>query len=328
MRAFQCVLLLMPFFSSTGLAAPATLTATCPDAGNQLRVDVITQVSFDETAKLYRYDYTITNNRMSAQDLRLFALEVGSENGSFESPRGWHGAHFYETRYIGWQAVDFAPDVRMGTMPKARNQVQPGQQASGFVLISPLPPGNIRYRAVGWVDHPPGNKKVRQALSDQVGDSVASEIWQEEMQMQCSHLAVPELLRGITGTTVGPTEELAAVISPLRAGIPPNPLRQDLLFIQGSKTVDARQIVLDSLSVDGEPIVQTGLLPPQDFSGDAIQDMAIAWKPGAETLKDCARVSALISGKMINGRSFSGSVDLGNSQCPNLPKLVEITVQP
>jgi hypothetical protein len=160
-----------------------------PTPANQLSVGVATNVTYDSTAGLYTYTYTLTNASTSQQAEWLFALQLNSAVTSSSSPAGWTSMLHDDQPLLSWAATDVGtlpPDfVDTGNIPPSPFVIAPGATLSGFQLVSADPPGNATFFAQG-------DTELAQVAVD-VGD-----LPQEGQE-------VPPLTSdSISGVTVGP----------------------------------------------------------------------------------------------------------------------------
>src|SRR4051812_29768745 len=82
-----------------------------PTPANQLSVGVATNVTYDSTAGLYTYTYTLTNASTSQQAEWLFALQLNGAVTSSSSPAGWTSMLHDDEALVSWAATD------VGTLP-------------------------------------------------------------------------------------------------------------------------------------------------------------------------------------------------------------------
>lgn len=143
--AFVALVLLLP-------AARAQVLVP-PTPANQLSVTVNPTVTYDSTAGLYTYTYTLTNSASSVQPAWLFALQLNGAATSSTSPTGWSSVVHDDEPLISWAATDVgtlpADYVDTGNIPPSPFVIAPGAALGGFQLVSPDPPGTVTFFAQG-----------------------------------------------------------------------------------------------------------------------------------------------------------------------------------
>lgn len=143
--AFVALVLLLP-------AARAQVLVP-PTPANQLSVTVNPTVTYDSTAGLYTYAYTLTNSASSVQPAWLFALQLNGAATSSTSPTGWSSVVHDDEPLISWAATDVgtlpSDYVDTGNIPPSPFVIAPGAVLGGFQLVSPDPPGTVTFFAQG-----------------------------------------------------------------------------------------------------------------------------------------------------------------------------------
>ena len=131
-----------------------------PQKGDQLTSTVAVEVSVDPGTHFYTYNYTVTNNTDSAQEIWFFALDVGGDFVIIESasvPDGWLFGSHGDRPFVSWSAVGGdVPEgyVDSGNIPPSPYQVKPGETLSGFSITTLTPPESGKFYAQGFTPLP------------------------------------------------------------------------------------------------------------------------------------------------------------------------------
>jgi hypothetical protein len=107
---------------------------------NDLSTVVAAEVSFDEVSGLYTYSYTVSNLGSSAQTLGTVYIEGAVLQGGEKPDENWYSRQF--TSLVRTRLG--VADGWTWSMTEGPLGIPPGENASGFRLVSPLPPGVVR----------------------------------------------------------------------------------------------------------------------------------------------------------------------------------------
>jgi hypothetical protein len=127
-----------------------------PERQQRLHLWVRAKVDFDPATRLYTYAYTVRNEATSDSCLETFILAPVSKPVRMESPKHWSGdcCSFEDSRFAAnWSVIaeddekDPVGYAERGQLSRSVVNPRPGQGTSGFVLVSPAPPTNIRFYA-------------------------------------------------------------------------------------------------------------------------------------------------------------------------------------
>jgi hypothetical protein len=312
--AFACHL----FWVALCTSAQATqVIAGCPDLPNLLRADVAVTVTYDEAARLYRYQYRLTNHPKSLQDIRLFALEAQKDHVEAQSRGGWLARRIAGTPYVAWMSAqqDLSSTSRT-SLPRTLDQIKPGQSSGPFTILSPIGPGPVHYQVLGWEQTPQSNAETYKKLTERIGAEVASEIWQEAILEQCPKAGEPMLNRGVVGVTVGPTERLSVEVKKFTVtGLLKKDGFDNLYILEGSSQFDVRQIDLASLSFSDSTVQVNQLLSFQDLNRDAHNDIVVSVPVSFSAHGDCTLADIALQGMLMDGRPFMGAMKNTSRQC-------------
>lgn len=128
--------------------------------GNDLTVSVASTVTLDSLSGLYRYEYTITNDPSSTNVIDTFGLWPVDSPDSLLGPNVWTGVYGYEGRAEAfvWDVTDVGPPpggwVDDGGIYVGPGSPKPGEQTSGFVIVSSVEPDSVEYYIRGWRNVP------------------------------------------------------------------------------------------------------------------------------------------------------------------------------
>ncbi len=160
--AVRSVLLLwsITYWAISPAAAEARTSMSMPgqprDPRTDLTISVQASVAYDSLSQLYTYSYTITNDSHSVSSLESFGLAPIEYASSITSPAHWSGFDRWESRIdaVVWSVTDnpasLPPDsLDTGNIPPNAYCTPPGQQITGFTIVSRQPPGTVTWYAQG-----------------------------------------------------------------------------------------------------------------------------------------------------------------------------------
>jgi hypothetical protein len=140
---------------------------------SQVDVTVSVDVQFVSAANLYTYNYLVTSNATSAQELEAFSIEANAEFLNIQSPQGWSPGMYFEKPILDWAAVESGPlppdYVDVGNVLPSPANILPGETLGGFSFQSPEPPTTVVFYARGFAPIP-------SAVSEDDFDSAGIEI--------------------------------------------------------------------------------------------------------------------------------------------------------
>lgn len=133
-------------------------------SSDQVAPRITVETSYDSVGKLWSYRYTVANDTSARQaiwkvDLGVDPLAAPSAPLTAIAPVNWRGLVWpYSPRAYQGGATFFAlfADDSLGPAsgpPPAR--IPPGGSVSGFMIMSPYPPGYARTYVQGYVELPP-----------------------------------------------------------------------------------------------------------------------------------------------------------------------------
>src|SRR6476469_9805892 len=148
-----CITLL--FLLGCTCIAPAQ-TVNCPTPPNLVKVGVQANVTFDPVSKLFTFQYTVSNDATSQQEVSDVAIDFADPVSNITSPRGWTSSTFADRNTVHWKATAAAPlasgQVDVGQVPPGLFQIKPGTSLSGFSFQSPNNAGPVNTYALGFTD--------------------------------------------------------------------------------------------------------------------------------------------------------------------------------
>jgi hypothetical protein len=247
-------------------------------------------VTFDPASSLFAYQYSISNDATSQQEVSDVALDFAPPVSNVASPRGWLNTAFSGRSTLHWKAVEAAPlpagQPDAGQVPPGLFQIKPG---------SSLPPGPVAFYVLGFADLPGADAEIdAEALAD----------------------ACPESTGGffdlaVRGTTQGPVSFIPVQIDIKPGGSPNaiNPRAQGVIpvAILGTPTFDAT--TADPASVRFGPAAapaQNGTGHVEDVNGDGLNDLVLQFDTQATGIA-CGDTSAGLTGGTSSGVAIQGS---------------------
>lgn len=188
------------------LPAGFTLAQTCPEEPNRVTAQVDANVEYDAPSRLYTYNYTVSSEPASIQEIDRFAIETVEPVLNIEDPPGWFSKDNFSGRpVISWDAMEVADPDRIdddALVPPSIVQIKPGTTLGGFSFQSPKPPGQVRYFLTGYVP-------LAGATAD---DEADAELAAETLVETCPHLQLAILDQALVGSTLGPVDATADLV--------------------------------------------------------------------------------------------------------------------
>lgn len=275
----------------------------CPDGPNKVIAAVTARVSFDAASNLYLYEYTVTNNPDSAQEIKSFRVDFTDSISAITSPGGW-GYLFPRGRSsVGWSAleVENGDQISEGAaVPRSIVQIKRGDTLTGFSFRSPKGPGAVKYYVRGFIDtvfvpNPP---------------QPDNELAMESLYEACPQLLLPTLDQAVVGLTQGPSDALAVQID-IKPGSDPNainPRNQGVVpvAILGSAGFDVKRVNQTSVrlgAADAKPQNNKGHL--EDVNGDGFLDLVFQF-PTQDIKLRCFDRALVLTGSLTSGKSILG----------------------
>lgn len=129
---------------------------TPPSMGNQLTVLVEPMVTQDPNTGIYTYNYTVTNNLSSIQEIWLFAVELapGTNVLSSSAPQGWNFSVHADQPLASWAAIEVPepPEdyVDDGNVLPSPYNLRPGETRGGFSFQTLAAPSDGSFYAQGF----------------------------------------------------------------------------------------------------------------------------------------------------------------------------------
>lgn len=282
-------------------AEPQAQTSLCPDPPNRVTVRVNADVKYDASSGIYTYAYAVSNDVISAQEVKWFSLDFVPPISNIVSPRGWRDGDFYGRSTMGWVASEIDEQgVDDGiSVPPSIVQIKPGNTLRGFSFQSPKPPGPVKYYVTGWVP-----------LTVSTGATIAEAEGQAEQRIEnCPHLQNHILDQSLVGVTVGPIDAVPVKIDikPRRSPNRINPRGKGVLSVAvlGASTFDVHKVDQSSVTLGLDQAVPKGVGKFQDVNGDRLFDVVFQFRV-SETGLQCGDTSLFLIGKTLDGTGFSG----------------------
>ena len=278
----------------------------CPAPPNLVSATVKATVTFDPNANLYTYQYTVTSDLSSRQDINAVAVDFSPPVKNVTHPKGWAGIPSAGRNTMVWAAVAVAPlppgTRDNGQVPPSLFPIKPGNSLAGFSFQSPNPPGSVNSYALG----PP---------SLGVADSEAGA---EAIAEQCPRSIGGFFDLAIVGTTQGPAKFIPVQIS-IRPGSSPktiSPGAQEAIpvAILSSPSFDATTV--DPATVRFGPAGATPIGSPRvaDANNDGIPDLVFQFASAATGVL-CGDTSEVLTARTLSGKSIQGSEPIVTVDC-------------
>lgn len=125
----------------------------CPTPINKVAPELSSRVSYDQSTKLYHYDYTLKNGTSALLPIDHLVLYVKESPKAISAPQGWdHDFMTNEPSRIDW--MDNMTIDKAGK-PQHPYVLQPGKSLSGFSVTSTRSPGLVKFVAEGRLEFVP-----------------------------------------------------------------------------------------------------------------------------------------------------------------------------
>jgi hypothetical protein len=281
--------------------------APCPQPPNLLTVKVDATVNLDPTTNLYKYQYTLTNDAGSQQNLRAFALDFADSVSSVKTPSGWSHGFVRRRSTIAWAATaaaDLPPGTPdQGQLPPLLSPIKPGASLSGFSFTSPKPPGPVKFYVTG---------------ETQIG--VGTEEDAEMATQNCPQSVGSFLDLALVGSTQGPVNFIPVSIEikpPVSAPVPVNPKEDGVtpVAILGTSSFDVTTIDPASLRLGpGGSAPQPNQVHTEDVNSDGIPDL-VAQFPSQAIGARCNDTALFLTGMTVAGVPIQGSEAIQTVGC-------------
>jgi hypothetical protein len=282
-------------------------TVTCPSAPNLFKAALTPSVTFDSSANLYTYQYTISSDTSSQQEISDLAIDFATPVQNVLSPLGWTNSTFADRNTVHWKATAAAPlpagQEDVGQVPPGLYQVKPGTSVGGFSFQSPLPAGPVNYYLLGFVD-------VAAAGTEQDAENTAD---------SCVQSIAGFFNLAVVGTTQGPVQFIPVQIDIKPGGTPNaiNPRDQGVIPVailssasfNAPATVDAASVRFgpgSAASNDGGHV--------EDVNNDGLPDFVFQFPTPATGIM-CGDTSETLTGKTLSGISIRGSDSVVTVSC-------------
>jgi hypothetical protein len=281
-------------------------TVTCPTPPNLVKVIATATVSFDSSAKLYTYSYTVQSDPSSQQEVSGVAIDFAPPIQNVTSPKGWTSATFAGRNTLVWAATAVAAlpagVADVGQVPPGLFQIKPGNSQVGFSFQSPNPPGPVNSYALGFADLGGADTEDgAEAIADSCPQSVGGFF----------DLAV-------IGTTQGPVQFIPVQID-IKPGETPNavnPRDQGVVpvAILSSPSFDATQVDPTSVRFGPNGAAPTDLGHVEDVNKDGLPDLVFQF-PTLATGIVCGDTFEVLTGKILSGAPIRGSDTIVTVDC-------------
>lgn len=285
----------------SSMAGPQAQTPLCPDPPNRVTVRVSADVKYDASSWVYSYAYAVSNDVMSAQEVKWFSLDFVPPISNIVSPRGWRDGDFYGRSTMGWVANEIDEQgVDDGiSVPPSIVQIKPGNTLRGFSFQSPKPPGPVKYYVTG---------AVPSTIS--TGATIGEAESQAEQRIEnCPHLQNHILDQSLVGVTAGPIDAVPVKIDikPRRFPNRINPRGKGVVSVAilGASTFDVYKVDQSSVTLGLGQAAPIEIGKFRDVDGDRLFDVVFRFRV-SETGLQCGDTSLFLTGKTLGGMPFSG----------------------
>lgn len=281
-------------------------TVKCPAPRNLFKATVKASVTFDPNTNLYTYEYTVTSDSSSRQEINAVAVDFAPPLKNVTHPRGWAAMPFAGRNTMVWAAIAAAAlpagTRDTGQVPPSLFPIRPGNSLAGFSFQSANPPGPVNSYALGSA--PLG-----------VADSEAGA---EAIAESCPQSVGGFFDLATVGTTQGPAPFIPVQIS-IRPGSSPktiNPGAQEAIpvAILSSPSFDARTADPATIRLGPAGAAPTGETRVADANNDGIPDLILQF-PSAAAGVVCGDTSVTLTGKTLSGKSIQGSEPIVTVDC-------------
>jgi hypothetical protein len=292
-------------FLSCACPVPAQ-TVNCPTPPNLVKVSVKATVSFDPVSSLFTYQYTVSSDATSQQEVSDIAIDFANPVSNVSSPNGWTSSTFADRNTVHWKATAAAPlapdQVDVGQVPPGLFQIKPGTSLSGFSFQSPNQAGPVNAYALGFAD---------------LG-SAASEAEAETIEDSCPQSVGGFFDLAVVVSTQGPVQFIPVQIDIKPGGTPNaiNPHDQGVVpvAILSSSIFDATSVDPASVRFGPALAAPTDGGHVQDVNNDGLPDLLFQF-PTPATGIVCGDTSETLTGKTLTGTPILGSDSVVTVSC-------------
>lgn len=288
-------------------------SVVCPPPANLVKVKVDAKVTFDAGTQLYTYEYTVSNEATSPQEVADFAVSFTPPISEISDPPGWISDFFglsqeRDPSVIGWNGWERTPlpegVERTLQIRPGQSQIKPGASLSGFAFKSTRPPGPVRFFAEGFVQPP--------VYPDEEAAETAAELCPREVAGDFFDTAM-------MGTTVGPVSFLGVtvdikpdsspnVLNPRESGVLPVAILSTANFDAG--TVDATSVRFGP----GRASEAHGTGHIEDVNHDGRPDIVLHFDVLPSRIR-CSDTAAFLTGKTLTGQAIQGADTFVTTGC-------------
>ncbi|MGH9601745.1 MAG: hypothetical protein ACRD24_05090 [Terriglobales bacterium] len=310
---FQLPLVL--FALATAVGSYAQEAIVCPAPANLVKVKVDATVTFDAGTQLYTYEYTVSNDATSPQEVADFAVSLAPPISEISNPPGWISDFFglnqtHDPSVLGWNGWEHAPlpegVERTVQIRPGRSQIKPGTSLSGFSFKSSRPPGPVRFFAQGFVQPP--------VYSDEEAAETAAELCPRDVSGDFFDTAM-------MGSTLGPVS-FRAVSVDIKPDSSPNvlnPRESGVLPVAILATADFDAGTVDASSVGfgpGQAQEVHGRGHIEDVNHDGRPDMLLHFDVLQSRIR-CSDTAAFLTGRTLTGQTIQGADSFTTVGCNN-----------
>ncbi len=287
--------------------AQAQTSPVCPAPPNLVTVTVSPTVTFDPATNLFTYQYSISNDATSQQEVSDVALDFAPPVSNVSSPRGWSDTTFSGRSTLHWKAIEAAPlpegQPDTGQVPPGLFQIKPGSSLGGFSLQSSLPPGPVNFYVLGFTELP----------------SADTEMDAETLEDTCPESTGGFFDLAVRGTTQGPVSFIPVQIDIKPGSLPNaiNPRAQGVIPVAILSTSSFDATTVDPGSVRFGPAAapaQNGVGHVEDVNGDGLNDLVFQFDTQATGIA-CGDTSAALTGRTNSGVAIQGSDSIITVDC-------------
>lgn len=271
-----------------GACVALAQNAPCPQPPNLLTVKIDVTVTPDPSTGLFNYQYKLSNDAGSQQNIRGFALDFADPVSAVKTPSGWSHGFIHHRSTVSWSAFlsgDFpAGTTDQGQLPPLLSSIKPGASLSGFSFSSPHPPGPVKFYVTGETQMGIGTEEDAEFGTQNCPQSVGS-----------------LLDLALIGSTQGPVNFIPVTIEikpPALPPVPVNPRENGVtpVAILGTSTFDVGTIDPASLKLGpGGSTPQANQVHIEDVNSDGIPDL-VAQFPSQAVGARCNDTALFLTG--------------------------------
>lgn len=281
-------------------------TVNCPTPPNLVKVTVTAAVSFDSTANLYTYQYTVVSDASSQQEVAGVAVDFAPPIQNIASPKGWTSGTFAARNTVLWAATAPSPlppgVADVGQVLPGLFQIKPGSSLSGFSFQSPNPPSAVNSYALGFAD-------LGTADSEDGAEAIAD---------SCPQSVGGFFDLAVLATTQGPVQFIPVQID-IKPGETPNavnPRDQGVVpvAILSSPSFDATQVDPATVRFGPAAAAPADGGHTEDVNKDGLPDLVFQF-PTPATGIACGDTFEVLTGKILSGTAIRGSDSVVTVSC-------------